>query len=362
MPSVSPPNLFTYATSELSQDAWICWLVAHVDCDERPALRDAARDFVARLWNRARPGEPVAAEDVGDLRPGDPEPQARHIDVLFEVRVRDKRVAFVIEDKTDTSHHSDQLTRYAAEARRLRPGAEPVLVYLKTGYHFERDAAVHATGYGAFGLEDLVDFFSAHTITSDIFNDFARHHADALAERRRCIAALNAGTPDFRLDFVQHAFLTRLRDACGSTNALSRGTNRDGSPWTHWSFASTENVGGAGATEYLFHRVDKRMHDGRPSYYLSTRQYLDLKRAPEARPAKLARLRAYQAAFNDAVAATRTPLRMGQVSGDKRGANESEIGVLFFDDTQTTNVVLEQYPAIHRAFVERLHADRGGAS
>src|SRR5687768_7870157 len=106
------PNILAYATSELSQDAWICWLVANLDCDERPELRGAARDFVARLWNVARPGDAITAADVGDLREQHPLTQHERIDVLFEVGIRGRRVVFIVEDKTDTTHHFEQLARY----------------------------------------------------------------------------------------------------------------------------------------------------------------------------------------------------------------------------------------------------------
>ena len=41
-------NLFRYATSELSQDAFICWLLSYAikDCNKDEALTNCAKDFI----------------------------------------------------------------------------------------------------------------------------------------------------------------------------------------------------------------------------------------------------------------------------------------------------------------------------
>jgi hypothetical protein len=361
----SRPNLFTYATSELSQDAWICWLVAHVDCDERPELRDAARGFVALLWNLAHPGDVIKGSDVRDLRDRHPLTQHEHIDVLFEVGVRGRRVVFLVEDKTDTSHHSGQLARYRSIVEPSGSGTETVPVYFKTGYHFEHDAGARAHGYVVVSLRDLVAFLQRHTdVQSDIFRDYARHQEGAYAERTSALAALAGphGARELHRAFAQHAFLVLLRERAktdGDRVALHHGTGLGGTPWANWEFEVTANTLASAVKETLFHRVDARQDAGERRYYVSTRQYARVKNSPEARREKLVRLGRYRALFRDAVTDAGTPLRFGKPSGDHRGANESEIGVLFFDDTQTTRDVLEHFPAVHRAFVARVRAGTG---
>ena len=41
-------NLFRYATSELSQDAFICWLLSYAikDCQKDKVLSDCAKEFL----------------------------------------------------------------------------------------------------------------------------------------------------------------------------------------------------------------------------------------------------------------------------------------------------------------------------
>lgn len=44
-------NLFDYATSELSQDAFLCWLAAHAN-ENIKGVSDAAVAFVSKCYDR----------------------------------------------------------------------------------------------------------------------------------------------------------------------------------------------------------------------------------------------------------------------------------------------------------------------
>lgn len=72
-------NLFQYATSELSQDAFICWLLSFAikDCQKDPALTACAKEFL-RLFVPA-----LKDDDVYLSEP--PRRQYKSIDVLVTV-------------------------------------------------------------------------------------------------------------------------------------------------------------------------------------------------------------------------------------------------------------------------------------
>ena len=102
------PNIFNYATKELSQDAVICWLIdwarrQDVQDAEDEALRDCGRRFVEALL-----AEHGASLD-GDIEEVEILQQDHSIDVLARIN---SRQVLLIEDKTDTSDHSGQLERY----------------------------------------------------------------------------------------------------------------------------------------------------------------------------------------------------------------------------------------------------------
>ena len=106
MSESTKPNLFDYATKELSQDAMICWLIhwaddrfADTDCE----LHGCGRRFVQALLHK-HGVESLPAEIKTTIYQ-----QEKSIDVL--ARVSPDHV-LLIEDKTGTSDHGDQLRRY----------------------------------------------------------------------------------------------------------------------------------------------------------------------------------------------------------------------------------------------------------
>lgn len=344
------PNIFNFATSELSQDAFLCWLIASADYEDAE-LRDLGLAFIAWLWEKSR-GQSVAVNQVRLV--GHPKRQEDHIDILFEAEIAGSRTAFIIEDKTDTSQHGDQLPRY----KMLHEGA--ICIYFKTGYHFGEDLRAREHGYTVIGLREWVAFLDKHRVNHDVFDDYRSYVTDLLRKRDADLAALLApgGHAKLAIDSVQFEFIKKLAEVCAETvggSAVHHGRNMGGTPWTHWRFARFPGALGEAGDEVLFHRVDARKDDdGNRRFYLSTRQYAKVKGKPEA-PSKLLRLRAHQALFRKTAEENACGLKFARPAGDNQGANESEIGILFFDDgTNSVQAVLEKVPLVHKAFVAAL--------
>ena len=105
------PNLFKYATSELSQDAFICWLIEWAqdsNAKRDSALHRTARQLLNRMFEKSGVDKPSTYDSVKIA------PQYKHIDVLVIVN---SEYALIIEDKTRTENHSGQLERYLTEIR-----------------------------------------------------------------------------------------------------------------------------------------------------------------------------------------------------------------------------------------------------
>ena len=104
------PNIFDYATSELSQDAFLCWLIACAACDEQP-VQQLGLDFIQFLYDcDSKNTDSKKVEKLIMLKN-----QYKKIDVYFQAQVGGKIVSFIIEDKTHTQMHGDQLRRYRKE-------------------------------------------------------------------------------------------------------------------------------------------------------------------------------------------------------------------------------------------------------
>ena len=112
-------NIFNFATSELSQDAFICWLCNWVNFDDNSLsedekkLKSLANDFI----------EKVSGEKLGD-RKVNIKRQYQKIDVLLEIQNKTEFITkgnninpivdmyVIIEDKVGIGLHSNQIERY----------------------------------------------------------------------------------------------------------------------------------------------------------------------------------------------------------------------------------------------------------
>lgn len=121
-------NLFTFATSELSQDAFICWCLNWINYPNEE-LYSMAKDIFLNLLKEAN----LENEKIEILR------QYKKIDVL--VILKNSKKAYIIEDKIYTSEHSEQIKRYRETIKNdFKEEINDIkTVYFKTGFWFSYD-------------------------------------------------------------------------------------------------------------------------------------------------------------------------------------------------------------------------------
>lgn len=163
------PNLFDYATSELSQDAFLAWFFKWAEKEnekEDKALHDCSLECL-RLFL----GKNVEIQTVDIYK------QWENIDLW--VTVNDK-YHLIVEDKTGTTEHDNQLLKYKQTAKNWYEkengkNFESIFsfVYFKTGdiNSYERNKAI-GSGYTVYNRIDLLSIFGKYEIQNDIFNDF----------------------------------------------------------------------------------------------------------------------------------------------------------------------------------------------
>lgn len=165
---MNAPNLFTFATSELSLDAFVCWLASWADpkyAALNPPLHDTAVAFVTRLVELGTGSKPSKMQEIKALK------QEKDIDVLLLVN---DDIAIIIEDKTHTQDHSDQLRRYKKSVQENHPNRNIVGVYLKIGDQADY-TRVQQAGYGCLLRKDflsVLDQGAEAGVQNHIFDDF----------------------------------------------------------------------------------------------------------------------------------------------------------------------------------------------
>lgn len=169
------PNLFQIATSELSQDAFFSWLMQWADpsnMQENPGLCSAGQNFLRFLIGKQYNAVP---EEINKVESGR---QWNNIDVYANV---DDEFLVVIEDKTGTSRHSNQLERHRKLAEKYDSSKKfsNVFVYLKSENESRTSLhKVEMSGYAVVTREDLLSFFNIHPVDNDIYNDYVAHVRD----------------------------------------------------------------------------------------------------------------------------------------------------------------------------------------
>ena len=166
------PNLFSFATSELSQDAFICWLITwagkkHKSTDS--GLNKLAVQFVQKLLGK---DNSYAIDEVKVKR------QWKKIDVSALVN---GQYFLVIEDKKGTKSHSNQLNRYSELAKKHYKSSDievkPVYFKMEEQGDYTK---VEEAGFSVFGRRDMLEilepyFASSGTPKNDIICDYYEH-------------------------------------------------------------------------------------------------------------------------------------------------------------------------------------------
>lgn len=159
-------NLFSYATSELSQDAFICWLCSFAlpDALPKPALCDCAHAMLEKFVPEFK-GKEVELLEIAK--------QADDIDILFTARCQGTEYKIIFEDKVYSEEHDGQLNRYSTGIKEHFPGREVRGVYYKTGFESNLDS-IENKGYHVVGREDVLNVLKGYVdhSGSDILRDY----------------------------------------------------------------------------------------------------------------------------------------------------------------------------------------------
>lgn len=180
----SPPNLFHYGYKELSQDAMICWTLAWADKEcagVNTKLHEVGKKFARALF--AKHNDTVSEEIFKVVV----KKQVSGIDVLVTVNEKFK---ILIEDKTDSSRHDNQLVRYHEMVLEKVVSKDNFFpIFLKTGnMSMAEEIAIETVidkndepldpPYRVFNRADFIDALLESEGVSEILDDFVCYLKD----------------------------------------------------------------------------------------------------------------------------------------------------------------------------------------
>lgn len=316
-------NIFSFATGELSQDAFICWCLNWINEPDTVAThryRQLGLDLLAKLIDKPSNCDKLSKVDIKSIDKVILVQQVLNIDVL--AIIPQYKLAIIIEDKTSTSEHGNQISFYTDSLKSVFNSKKPWnaysklekafksaelniecanlsdyhihTVYFKTGYYFDYDwqvahsESVHNYLTGPMFLDILKNY---NDCESDILKNYCEHLKQQLnwyQSVSKIHGRYDDGEQYIKWERItQHGLLQIVfdkenldgswlwKDMSVYPNQYSTGTNQGGSPWTNrrfWTRTETDAIWSKPPKSFnpwIFWRVD---HDSKGAY-LSLRYY-----------------------------------------------------------------------------------------
>lgn len=170
------PNIFDYATSELSQDAIICYILEYAKLENKilnTKLHNLAIAFLDSLFNKfpsiTKPknyGTIIIKKQYGDKK--------NKIDILCIIN---DEFILLIEDKTNTKNHSDQLKRYMDKVKLDFSTMSILPIYFKTGDQ-NNYASVIKNEYKIYLRKDFLKILNLFDTSNDIIENYKNYLQD----------------------------------------------------------------------------------------------------------------------------------------------------------------------------------------
>lgn len=162
------PNLFSIATKELSQDAFITWLLQWADdkyLNENKVLCNIGKNFVCDLISLQYPNNNLIIRNVSAGR------QWAHIDIWAEVN---DDYVIIIEDKINTNQHDNQLEIYKKQVNDYYKKTKKIIfIYMKTGNDpLDTINKIKKLGWNYYSRQKFLVFLQNHKIENEIYNDY----------------------------------------------------------------------------------------------------------------------------------------------------------------------------------------------
>ena len=163
---MNKPNLFSFAKSELSQDAFICWLLSWAspkfkNTDKK--LHNCGIKLIQSFFKKNKETTPPPIKEISIKT------QYKKIDILCIIN---DSYPILIEDKVGTQHHSNQLTRYLEEIKKIGYEENKTLpIYFKTEDQSDY-SEVEKSGYKVFSRSDFLEVLNTYDGSNEILIDY----------------------------------------------------------------------------------------------------------------------------------------------------------------------------------------------
>jgi hypothetical protein len=213
---VKAPNIFSYATKELSQDAFLCWLLAFADPKYRDTIFNNLHLLATDLLNA------FLGENQIEIKKISIKTQQHKIDIWIEIN---SDILIIIEDKINSRAGVNQLSGYYQKAEKyITEGKFTIIcaIYFKTGNEaeriFNRENIENKWRY--FSLKDLINIMGQYTgkIDHPYFIDFYTINFNKFEANKYFERHISVNGLEETQNIIIEAFYKKLEDERVFTN------------------------------------------------------------------------------------------------------------------------------------------------
>lgn len=257
-------NLFFYATKELSQDAFICWLCSYAleDADKRDEhLVECANQMVYEFM-KGGTGESI---DQSEMHLVSVEKQVNNIDVLLTVKYKEDTYKIIVEDKTHTSEHDNQLERY----RKQMSGTnyKVIGIYYKTGFQSDKKSVAEAD-YIFFGRDKILNILRDCKSENAILKNYREYWED-FEEVTQSYKTLPIG--EWKDWMAVNGFYDEMKTVLedkGVWAGYDYVSNRSGGFWGLWYGLNDDRIEYGDVKAIIYLQVETKWDDDSSKYEL----------------------------------------------------------------------------------------------
>lgn len=244
------PNIFTIATKELSQDAFITWLMQWAD--EKYSATGIDLSFIGQSFVKFLISTKFDVNSF-EIKKVEAGRQWENIDIWADVN---EEYLIIIEDKTETNEHDNQLERYVETASGYYGSSRKIVpVYLKTGLEdINIGVGIQKRGWYYCDRTGFLGFLLSHMSTNDIYNDF--------------VSCLNQKNEEAQ-SFIHFDSLNSWE----ATKGLFVWLQHSITEWTQWDYVPNQSGGFLG---FWFHFVPC-IENSNQQFYLQIENYCENK-------------------------------------------------------------------------------------
>ncbi len=162
-------NLFSYATKELSQDAFLRWLFENWNSNEKD-VKETSQIVLKSLLNRE-----IVSGDITKIKTYS---QVNSIDIVVDCWIDDIKHIIIVEDKTYSGPHDDQLKKYKEVVSKWKQRCVIKYIYYKTSLISDEELSqIDKQGWEIYDIRRIHSIFSTLRVSpiNNILSDYVEH-------------------------------------------------------------------------------------------------------------------------------------------------------------------------------------------